>query len=181
MDWSELEEKIKANLSRASADAKHPWRYPVLATVNEGQPEQRTLVLRKFIPSTWSLLFYTDSRSPKVSEIKENKQVSLLFYHTRRQWQLRLKGRMSIDTESARTRALFEQLPKSSLGDYKSRQPPGHGLEPGQKQGLTESDYFCLLEFELIALDYLELDRNGHRRLAATNGTGGLIWQEIQA
>lgn len=181
MDWSELEENIKANLSRASVDTKHPWRYPVLATLNDGQPEQRTVVLRKFFPSNWSMLFYTDSRSPKVSEIKENKQVSLLYYHPRRQWQLRLKGRLSIDTESARTRALFEQLPKTSLGDYKSILPPGQDLEPGQKQGLTESDYFCVLEFELVALDYLELDRNGHRRFKASKTLSGLDWTEVQS
>ena len=71
MDLATLANTIWSELSRAQADREHPWRTPVLASVDsEGLPQARSVVLRKVCSDTQTLQIYTDSRSPKLSNYR---------------------------------------------------------------------------------------------------------------
>lgn len=181
MDWKGLEAKIKAELGRASVDSKHPWRYPALATIHQGGPDQRTVVLRKFDPKTWLLLMYTDIRSQKILDIQANNQVSLLFYHPRKQWQLRLKGSITLNHQNERSKAIRANLAQQALSDYQSIIAPGEKLGEEPQSTEADLDHFCVLDFQLKSLDYLELNRAGHRRFKAVINSSGLDWTEVQA
>ena len=64
-----------------------------LATINENQePRLRTVVFREWIDNT-SFIIFTDRRSEKVIEIKENKSVEILWLFSKSKSQFRFKGK----------------------------------------------------------------------------------------
>ena len=67
----QLLDKIHRELINGYVKKKHPFRYFSLATVEENQPMQRTVVLRKVLKD-FTLVFFTDSRSAKVEQLLKN-------------------------------------------------------------------------------------------------------------
>ena len=64
-----------------------------LATINKNQePRLRTVVFREWIDNT-SFIIFTDRRSEKVIEIKENKSVEILWLFSKSKSQFRFKGK----------------------------------------------------------------------------------------
>lgn len=180
MESQELEQKIKAQLGRASVDKKHAWRYPVLATMGLKGPEQRTVVLRQWEAQAWTLRFYTDLRSTKVSQLQMNPKCALLFYDPRKHSQLRLKGEMVIDYQNELSNSFLEKLPEYALRDYQSSIAPGQSLNSNSTVYSVQT-HFCLLSFHWDHLDYLELRPDKHRRFKAERGVNRHHWQEAQA
>lgn len=180
MNWTEIESKLTAHLNEALIARDHPWRYPVLATLNSDGPSQRTVVLRQFSEEEWTFCFYTDYRSAKVMAIKADPRVSLLFYDPQWQWQLRLKGTMQIDFNNEQSQEHLNQLAPKALNDYQSALAPGMPLEGSVDPLNSEANYFCLLRFSMSSLDYLELHREGHRRSKAIHTNARLKWTALQ-
>ena len=64
-----------------------------LATINENhEPRLRTVVFREWIDNT-SFIIFTDRRSEKVIDIKENKSVEILWLFSKSKSQFRFKGK----------------------------------------------------------------------------------------
>jgi hypothetical protein len=183
VEFKELEEKLKADWGRASVDKRHPWRYPVFATADGTQPQQRIVVLRKFIPAKWEFWFYTDYRSQKISDLKENPAVALHFYHPRQQIQVRLQGRSYIEFQNELSASELATLPENQRSDYQSALAPGSPLTEDMEEGpAAAADHFCVLRFEAQALDYLKLSREGHfRAKGEEQANGSWEWMEVQA
>lgn len=162
----EIRPQIWKELGRATQDRHHEWRTPVLATVGDGDgPDARTVVLRQVLAEPQQLGFYTDSRSPKVGQLRHQPQALLVFWSKRLGWQLRVKLRMSVVDQGPQVQAVWQGLKQSAAaGDYLSNSPPGAPLPP---QGLgTEAPtpHLALLQGEVMEMDWLELSRLGHRR-----------------
>ncbi|NNM21982.1 MAG: pyridoxamine 5'-phosphate oxidase, partial [Flavobacteriaceae bacterium] len=87
---------IKAELLLTNTDKNHPFRHFFLSTFGK-YPETRTVVNRG-VTEDLEITFFTDSRTPKVEQIKENNKVSALFYHPGKLLQLRLYGQAHIIT-----------------------------------------------------------------------------------
>ena len=73
-----LEETLR-ELVNGHVKKRHPFRYFVLATNENGRPTQRTVVLRKTLPDQ-SLVLYTDKRTQKIKDLQKNSDFSALFY-----------------------------------------------------------------------------------------------------
>ena len=87
----EIWQTVLHELHRGALDPKHPFRYLTVATVGSQFPQVRTVVLRQFTADL-EFLVYTDVRSSKVQELLEVPRVSLLFYHPKKQVQVRIKA-----------------------------------------------------------------------------------------
>lgn len=182
MDFQDLEKSIKAELGRATADKRHPWRYPVLASVEGGEPQQRILVLRKFEIQPWIFWFYSDKRSAKISQIEKQARVSQHFYHPRKQMQLRVQGDCRIELQNEISNAELLKIPKDQRGDYQTAQAPGAILsqEAIEMEGSAERN-FCVLRLRAQSIDYLKLSREGHTRAkGVVSPTGDWLWQVVQ-
>ena len=65
-------------LIQASLDRKQEWHTPSLANIVNGEPENRTVVLRSADPDTRILTCHVDLRSNKLEKLaSENKSHSL--------------------------------------------------------------------------------------------------------
>ncbi|HEX5697633.1 MAG TPA: pyridoxamine 5'-phosphate oxidase family protein, partial [Rhodoferax sp.] len=119
---AELRQRIWVELQRATQDRHHEWRTPVLATLgSDGTPQARSVVLRHANAQPARLTFYTDERSPKVTEIVANPCVSLVFWSKRLSWQLRVRADMAVQTSGAEVVSAWSQVSQSAAaGDYLS-------------------------------------------------------------
>ena len=66
----EIEQAVWVELDRAPRDRDHAWRVGVLATTDGQSAQARSVVLRDVDKARRKLLFYADSRSPKVQQLQ---------------------------------------------------------------------------------------------------------------
>lgn len=163
--FGEIESAVWKELDRAAGDQHHEWRTPVLATLGaDGHANARTVVLRHVQPEGRTLVFFTDSRSPKVDELRSQPRASLVFWSKKLRWQLRLRTTFSVLTAGVEVDVAWERLKQTSAaGDYLSAAAPGAPVERGMTV-VGDQPNFAMLQCRVEAIDWLELARGGHRR-----------------
>jgi len=155
--WNELENAIQ--------NRDHGWRTPILATVDSaGFPDARTVVLRETDALNGKLTIYTDKRSPKVSQILNQPEVSLVFWCRYLNWQLRIQALASVCDDHERIQSVWEQVRLTAgAADYLSIQAPS---SPLFNDGLLSENQhaLCIIDLHIKFIDWLSLSRNGHKR-----------------
>jgi len=158
--------EIKDKLRKGAEEKGHPFRYFTLATLGvDNYARLRTLVLRK-VSEDLKLTFFTDKRSKKIIHIKENKRVSLLFYHPEELLQIRVQGIATIKTDQDQLKRVWNELGPESKKSYTTEKAPGS--EIGNPKGLDYlkyGDYFAVVEIEPFKFEYLKLERPDHLRI----------------
>lgn len=154
-----------------------------LATMDAGHiPQQRTVVLRKNDMTRRTVMFHTNIKSPKIAEIHNNPNISLLFYDPGPNVQLRFSAVAHVhhgdDLAKARWQATrpFSRKCYATLTPTSSALPePGDGLPAAiQKREMTAEEDACAeANFAVVvcnyhALDVVMLQSIGHRRLLFT-------------
>lgn len=165
----DLFRRIWLELQRATQDRHHDWRTPVLSSVDlQGVPQARTVVLRQADPTTRQLMFYTDSRSPKVAELQNAPQSALVFWSKRLGWQLRVQARVRVETTGPLLDAAWARVSQSAAaGDYLSTHAPGSPLNL-PLEAVAKPHNMAILTALVEVMDWLELARSGHRRALVT-------------
>lgn len=171
---SELIQYVKAGLRRAVADARHPWRLPVLITSKEG----RIVVLRGIDNEGGAWRFFTDRRTPKVEQLAAESDVAAAtFYHPKERTQVRLKGIATQMDETSRNQywATLGTGQRSSYGAFSTPGStltgPGDGLsetwtrgQPTKEEEQLAFKNFAVFSFQIQEVELLLLHREGHRR-----------------
>lgn len=155
----------------------HPLHTGMIATVSDGMPQARTVVLRKVLPETRTLIFHTDHRSQKISELARNPNISWLFYDAEARVQLRLSGVATLHYQDELAGAQWENTKLFSRRCYLSLAPsslltkPESGLPESllkRNPTLEESEAgwgnFTVVETNIHAIDWLWLNSSGHQR-----------------
>lgn len=166
-------------LRQAVTDRDCGWRLPVLSTSTAAGVRQRILVLRSVDAEHRQLMFHTDCRSPKFTQLQADPCVSLLFYDHTRSVQLQARGTVSLHTQDAIAEQLWiasapETLrgylaplapgtivegPDDNLPDHvRGRIPAWAEVEPGRAQ-------FAVICVHIARMDWLALSRTGNRRV----------------
>ena len=161
-------------LADIAADSSNPARVLSLATVDaSGQPQARSVILREAKP--WLLTVYSDRRSPKVEQLKQQPQAQLLLWDRDKRWQLRSVAKAEVITEGAETEQLWERIKETHAAqDYRTPQAPGELLDVNASA--QDQPQFAILRFHLTEIDWLELRREGHRRQRLTpDGVQALV------
>ncbi len=166
---------------------KHSFHTAVIATIFNGYPEMRTVVLRRVWAASKQLAFHTDIRSGKIEQLIKNPAISWLFYSSNDRIQLRLSGTASIETDSTIVKEAWQKTSCSSRRCYLAHRAPGtasafatNGL-PGifehRDPDLTESEEgyknFAVILTKVNKMEWLWLHHKGHRRAAFEYHEGG--------
>lgn len=164
LDLNQLKAAIWHTLETAVGQRGHEWRTPVLATVDhEGLPQARTVVLRDVDTVRQELRIFTDHRSPKIQQIRQQPRASLLFWSKTLCWQVRMSVDVKVITEGPDIDAAWDRISKSAAAqDYLTFEAPGSPL-PGMKKE-AEHHAMAILVAQARELDWLELTPGGHRR-----------------
>ena len=180
MNHEELLSKIFALLTRGTADRKSPLHTPTVATNGaDGSPQVRVVVFRKFLPEERGLIFHTDLRSPKITELRADSRISWLFYHPSEKIQLRIKSEATIHTAENDALKLKQWKVTWAFGRrcYMGAAPSRIAFEAtsgmpaeieNREPSIEESEVgfpnFALIAAKIISIDCLELYASGHRR-----------------
>jgi hypothetical protein len=165
-----IEAAVWIELARAARDRSHGWRTPMLATVasdNDGVfGDARTVVLREVDEASRSLVFFTDSRSPKAAQIASHHRATLAMWSPPLNWQLRCRCLLSIENEGLAVSSRWQRLKLTPAAqDYLSPLAPGAELpEPHQPAPASMRECFAMVTAQVQSIDWLELHPEGHRR-----------------
>jgi pyridoxamine 5'-phosphate oxidase len=174
-DLAEIRAALWTELARATHDKHHEWRTGALATIDGDGADARTVVLREVNAQAQSLHFFSDARAGKVAQIQLHPQGTLLMWSRRLSWQLRLRVRLSTQTDGLAVTSRWARLKMSAAAqDYLAPLAPGMALPKATQKDETaladtttvteQRAYFALLTAEVVAMDWLELRATGHRR-----------------
>ncbi len=159
-------EEIYLELQCGISKNGHPFRCFALGSIGlESGVGLRTVVLRE-VSENLRLTFYTDDRSPKIAEMKHNGEVSALFYHPEKRWQLRITGNAVIEENPILLEGIWENLPPNSKKDYTTATAPGSLLN--KMDDLTYLDvknHFCTVQIVPFFIDFLKLGHSHHTRI----------------
>lgn len=177
--FDEILQKCFGMLETGVSDRRDPLHTPVIGTIENNTPQLRTVIFRKFDPASRTLIFHTDLRSEKVSQIQKNPVVSWLFYHPERKVQLRIISDATIHSDDSIADERWTASQLMSRRCYCIPVAPGtisdtpeSGLpEILQQRRPTESESdelgranFAVISCQIREIDWLYLAAKGHRR-----------------
>lgn len=168
-----VEAAIWHQLAGCVADKAHPWRTPVLATVDGDAADARTVVLREVDARTRQLLIYTDERAGKVHQLLNHPRGTLVMWSPVLGWQLRCRVRLALEMSGLAASSRWARIQLSPAAqDYLSPLPPGAALQgAAPAHPPVTRAYFAVIDATVESLDWLELHADGHRR-AIFDGQG---------
>jgi PPOX class probable FMN-dependent enzyme len=167
-------------------------RYLQLATVQKnGRPSNRTVVFRGFWGQTNQLKIITDSRSQKFTEIQEQPGGEICWYFPKTREQFRLAGEIIlVDTNNsdmelqAARQSIWQEISDNARIQFAWAHPgekraDSEAFSPPMPDAITPLDNFCLLLFDPIQVDHLQLrGEPQHRWLYVKNELGD--WEVIE-
>ena len=168
-----IEAAIWQQLALCVADKSHPWRTPVLATIDGERADARTVVLREIDERQHALLIYTDERAGKVHQLLRQPHGTLVMWSPALGWQLRCRVRLVIEMSGLAASSRWARVRLSPAAqDYLSPLPPGTTVgappaapaPPPPPHDPVARDYFAVIEAAIDAIDWLDLHPDGHRR-----------------
>lgn len=160
----EIEQACWRGLAEAAASTEHDWRYLVLATVAGDRADARIIVLREVDADARELLFFTDSRSPKVEQMRRQPAATMVAWSPARLWQLRLEVQCTVLTDGLEVSSRWARMKLSpAASDYLSPLPPGAPLDHPMPDR-SSREHFGVVCAQVESLDWLELHADGQRR-----------------
>ena len=165
----EIERAIWQQLEAAPAERAHPWRTPVLATIDGDAADARTVILREVAAADRRLVVYTDHRAGKVAQIAAHPRGTLALWSPALGWQLRCRVRLSVEAEGLGVTSRWARLQHTPAAqDYLAPASPGTALPASPQADAAprgaQRAFFAVVTAEIESLDWLELHREGHRR-----------------
>lgn len=165
-------------LAAAASDPAHPARKLVLASISDGHPRARTLILRAFDGDTRTIRLHTDARSGKCAELDANPGVAVHFYDPDADIQVLLKGVATVHRSDRYADAAWAGSTPASRRAYMAVGEPGSpspepvsGL-PAEVEGRVPEAHevepsrhnFAAIEIRFDELEWLALSPAGNRR-----------------
>ena len=159
-----IEAAVWRELAAAVGDKEHAWRTPVLATVDGDAADARTVVLREADAAQRQLLVYTDTRAPKVAQATSHPVGTLLMWSPALGWQLRCRVQLAVEDSGLAISSRWAALQHTRAAqDYLSPLAPGVRLDAAAPTA-AQRTHFGVITASVLAIDWLELHRDGHRR-----------------
>ena len=177
-ELSAVRDSVFALLTAAPSSRDSPYRQPTLATVLDGRPRQRTVVLRAFDPRALNLAVHTDRRASKVEEVLENSAVCLHVWDEQAQVQVQLHGRAMLHHGDEAALQAWAGLSPKTRGTYAVSPAPGTVLAGPDaytgpdRESETAQDNFAVLAIGLHGMEWLSLAGPKHRGGPGWRGGG---------
>lgn len=167
--WRELEAGVKVK--------DHPFRVCTLATFESANHIKQRVVNLREVTRDNTLLFYTDSRSGKIDQIKKNSNASALFYNQNIYLQVFVRGIITIHENNDLWQDHFFNIEGRSVHDYNTKYAPGKKIKNPLEVIRTENINFAVLEMVPHSIEYLKLRAEPNRLRALFNKKDG-VWEK---
>ena len=159
-------------------DFRNPFHQSTLTTIGDNKPYARIVILREFSEKDRTLICHCDARGSKVLHIRDNPNVSWLFYNPKKWLQLRLSGTASVHTDDNMAESQWEKVRLPHRINYCAETPPGSPTQrptSGLPDFLRDKAYqllhvpkarknFAAIVCQFDEMDWLLLKLTGHIR-----------------
>jgi len=163
--FKETFEALILELEKGIHTKGHPFRYFTLGTINStNEPKLRTVVLRE-LNSDLKVVFYTDNRSPKVSQLQANDKVSALFYHPDKLIQIIIQGKTTVITNQEVLEPYWNKVLPHARKDYTSMLAPSTLLDNKKTIQYKQENHFSIIEITPYTIEVLDLKKPNHQRV----------------
>jgi len=162
-----IQSEIWEQLAAATTDKRHPWRTPVLATIDRHFADARTVVIRELDARDRQLTIYTDERAHKVAQLLSHPVGTLVMWSPELGWQLRCRVHLALEMSGLSASSRWARIKLSPAAqDYLSPLPPGTAIDNPEvpTHTVVARDYFSVITAKVLSIDWLELHELGHRR-----------------
>ena len=147
--WSRIE---------AGLEGDAPAAQFVLATVADGRPAARTMVLRGASRADATVETHTDVASPKVAELRADPAAVIHVWDEPASLQIRIRARIEVLT-GAEADPIWEGVPEDARTNYGGEPAPGEPIDtPDDYEPGAARERFAVLRAHVEALDLLSLD-----------------------
>ena len=139
----------------------------MLATVDGDAADARTVILREVDARQKQLLTFTDDRAGKVAQLLRHPRATLVMWSPALGWQLRCRVMLSLEMTGLAATSRWARIKLTPAAqDYLARLPPGAPLDGAVSVAPEplKREYFAVICAQVLAIDWLELQRAGHRR-----------------
>jgi hypothetical protein len=157
---------------------RDPFHQSSLTTLDGDKPQVRIVILREFSEKDRTLICHCDARGSKVFQIRDNPNVSWLFYHPEKWLQLRLSGTASVHTDDETADSQWEKVNLAHRINYCAEIPPGSSTEkptsgipgflrekaPKMLDASNARKNFAAIVCRFDEMDWLLLKLTGHIR-----------------
>lgn len=163
--------KIHDQLKRAGVDKRHKFRFFTVATLKESEgfiPQSRMVVLRSF-NEDWTFEFYTDNRSSKVTEIKNNSVISALFWDPSKRIQVRIEADAEIHNQDEISAKRWKHVQGDEQKAYTSVPAPGTPVDAPENAhewpDTMDDKYFAVIRLVPKRIKILQISGMEHLAL----------------
>jgi pyridoxamine 5'-phosphate oxidase len=179
---NDVENDCWVRLLNGSLKGRDPLHNATIANTNIHGVNMRTVVLSKVNTAEKLVAFHTDIRSGKWNELKENNNISWLFYDVAARMQIRLAGKASLhNADEIADEAWLKSNPNSrkiymgEIAPSKNSELPTSGVPAAFESAdptITESETgrknFGIVITKVNWMEWLWLNSKGHRRAGFT-------------
>jgi len=166
------------HLGRGVRDRRSGFHIITIATIGANlTPQARSVVLRGCTSATGQIIFHTDRRSPKCTELTANPRAALLAYAPEAKLQIRAESLITLHTGDEIAREAWHALSPNARQIYRTAATPGSPT-PTTAHKLDETDaarHFTVAHMQLTRIDVLLLHADGHHRATGRFLEGALI------
>ena len=178
--FNEILEESWNHITGAGNKDEKVTRTITVCNYSAGYVNAYTVVLREAIAEDKSLVFYTDIRSEKVAEIRQDNRLTIITYKEDSKEQLIFKGTAIIYHQNATTQHYWTRDGFKGRRSYLAQPAPssvvtepGDGLEYLNDKEFDETDMegyenFAVVKIEVSEIEWLKLSRSGNRRAKFT-------------
>ncbi|WP_226438129.1 pyridoxamine 5'-phosphate oxidase family protein [Rhodococcus yananensis] len=172
----EILDLIRASLHAATVQ-RTPFTLGYLGTIGlDGSPRVRAVILRRVDPGHDRIMFATDVRSEKVTEIRRVPRVALTVTDDRCGVQVRCEGRAGLVDDPEERAAAWETFAPHSRALYDSPLVPGSPLAAEslcRGHDSTAFERFAWVGIDVDRFDRLDLSASPHTRWVLDRRDGG--------
>jgi len=169
IDPPELLQQIWASIQTGVCDRHHGFHTPVVGTIGlDGSPQVRTIVLRACDPVEQTITFHTDSRSPKLDELRRDPRLAWTLYDFGSRVQLRLQTHATIQANNDFAKSRWDASHPNSRECYRVAIGSSAPIQtPEEAARFIPDGYenFAVVVGQIRSIEYLLLHHDGHRRL----------------
>jgi len=173
-------DRVWAALITAAQPSRTPFTVLQFATSGlDGAPKIRSVILRGADAERGAVSFFTDVRSAKIEEIRDQPRVSLLGYDADAGFQIRLEGKATMDTEGPEKAAAWAACRSHTRALFQHPLPSGTPIS-GPAEAAPADDVDGERNFAVIVVSVIRigwLDISGPLHLHAVFQRHGRDWR----
>ena len=163
-----IEQLIWDFFQQGVKNKKSAFHFPTIATCSKKSFNLRTVVLRQVIREDNIVVFHTDIRSKKITELKSNNKLLLHIYDKKNKIQIQAEGKAKVFYKVKLNKLTWSSLSDNTKSAYLIKETPGKKIANVKDFKYLSHDNgynnFSIVKVKISKIIFLHLSHNGNKK-----------------